>query len=199
MESSVSNRSVSGLLCPRLQGLMAPVDQVVHVLEQLWPGHHVWCGVWRDEVWASALRVSTSLLAHVLACAGELVLQLSADGEILSNASFFSQGTLFFQANEGRGPLLPGLELAVAPFRQVVHVIEQLLPCHHAWSRIWCHEVWASALRIGSDLFAHGLAVARKLVLKLHAVLEVCCKTGTVLIGGKPGRHQRCCNEQSNH
>merc|ERR1719198_1450012 len=70
--------------------------------------------------------------------------------------------------------LSPRLQLVFAPVCQVVHVCEQLVPCHHTWSRIRGDEAWASCtLRVCADLLAHVLAQARKLVLHTNAVLQV--------------------------
>merc|ERR1719310_1359500 len=66
------------LLRPRLQFTVAPFRQVVHVLKQLWPGHHSWRRIWRYEVWTSALRIGPDFLAHVHANTSELILQLRA-------------------------------------------------------------------------------------------------------------------------
>ena len=50
--------------------------------QELLPSHDAWSGVWRNEGWAlAALRVRADLLAHVLADAGELVLQTLVSGD----------------------------------------------------------------------------------------------------------------------
>merc|ERR1719422_1094872 len=70
----------------------------------------------------------------------------------------------------------PTLQLVLAPGNQIVHVRKQLFPCHDSWSRIWLHEIRAlRTLGISSNLLAHGLTDASKLVLELHAVLQLLC------------------------
>merc|ERR1719235_441279 len=72
------------------------------------------------------------------------------------------------------GGRLPSLDHVVAPIRQVVHVLQKLVPGHHARCRVGGHEVWAArALRVGAHLLAHVLADARELVLHLGAVLAL--------------------------
>merc|ERR1719272_168230 len=72
--------------CPTLQLACTPLAQVVHVLEELWPGHDAWCRIRGDKVWASALGVRADLFAHVLAESGQLVLKLHAVLEVLGEA-----------------------------------------------------------------------------------------------------------------
>merc|ERR1719499_1693101 len=75
---------------------------------------------------------------------------------------------------EGRRLLVPALELILAPIDQVVHVLEQLCPCHDAWGGIWRDEIFAlRAVGICTDLLAHLFADASKLGLELHAMLQV--------------------------
>merc|ERR1740121_3074338 len=60
--------------------------------------------------------------------------------------------------------LFPSPQLVDAPFTQVVHVLQELRPGHHAGSRVWSHEARARpALGIGTHLLAHVLANAGKL------------------------------------
>jgi len=160
---------------------MAPIRQVVHVLQKLFPGHHAWGRVGGDEVWAArALWVGAHLLAHVLADARELVLHLGAVLQVLCGARLAVLGDLeilrvrYHRLLERRCLLGPGLQLLMAPIRQVVHVLQKLFPGHHAWGRVGGDEVWAArALWVGAHLLAHVLADARKLVLQRHPMLEV--------------------------
>merc|ERR1719316_733016 len=91
------------LLAPRLQLVLAPVRQVVHVCEQLIPGHHTWGGIRRHEAWACrTLRVCTNLLAHVLTEACELILQLCAVLQVLRCAGLLVLGVLHVEHGRGR-------------------------------------------------------------------------------------------------
>merc|ERR1740117_1459794 len=82
----------AGLMCsascsgPVLQQAAAPLAQVVHVLIELWPGHHTWGRIWCHVVGALALRSGADLLAHVLAKACKLVLQLNAMLDVFAEA-----------------------------------------------------------------------------------------------------------------
>merc|ERR1719261_1633454 len=70
--------------------------------------------------------------------------------------------------------LSPCLELLMAPVREVVHVLKELLPGHDPWRGVGGHEVWATAaLRVGADLLAHVLADRSELVLELRAAPQV--------------------------
>jgi len=162
-----------GPLLPALDHVVAPVREVVHVLQELIPSHHAWRRVGLDEVGAvGALRVSAHLLTHVLAGAREHVLQLGAVLEVLRGARLAVLGDLRTLRIEGhrllerRGPLLPPLNHVVAPVREVVHVLQKLIPSHHAWRRVRSHEVGATrALRVSAHLLTHVLADASELVL----------------------------------
>merc|ERR1740130_464516 len=107
------------LLCPTLQLTMSPLRQVIHMLEQLWPSHDTWCGIWGDEIRASAFWECSDLLAHVNADTGKLVLELRTMLEVLRKASLLGLRTL-----DERCLLSPTLQLTMAPLRQVVHVLE---------------------------------------------------------------------------
>merc|ERR1719389_1262012 len=163
-------------LAPRLELTMAPLGEVVHVLEELVPGHDTWSGIWRHEARARALGVGTDLLAHVLASTGELVLDLRTALLLLCNASLLlalcQRHVLNTLLDQGLGRCSPGLELTVAPLGEVVHVLEELVPSHDTWNGIWRHEARASALRVCANLLAHVFASTCELVLKLSAVLE---------------------------
>merc|ERR1719198_2701214 len=76
----------------------------------------------------------------------------------------------------------PCFQLAVAPLRQIVHVLKQLRPCHDAWCRIWGNKVWASALGESTNLLAHVNTDTSKLVLHLHAMAEILCKAGLLAL-----------------
>merc|ERR1719310_671376 len=76
----------------------------------------------------------------------------------------------------------PRLQLTMSPLRQVVHVLEQLWPSHHAWSRVWRYEVRASAFGVGADLLAHVYADSSELVLNLHAVGKVLCEASLFVL-----------------
>jgi len=162
-----------GLLAPPLELVPAPINKVVHVLQELIPRHHAWRRVGLDEVGAvGALRVSAHLLTHVLAGAREHVLQLGAVLEVLRGARVAVLRDLRVLRIEGhrllerRGPLLPPLNHVVAPVREVVHVLQKLIPSHHAWRRVRSHEVGATrALRVSAHLLTHVLADASELVL----------------------------------
>merc|ERR1740121_1784858 len=79
-----------GLRLPALDRLLAPLDQVVHVLEKFLPSHDPGRGVRGDEVWAlCAFRVGADLFAHVLADARQLVLDLGAMLQVLRGACLF--------------------------------------------------------------------------------------------------------------
>merc|ERR1719231_291956 len=83
------------LLAPCFQLVLAPVRQVVHVREQLIPGHHTRGGIRRHEARACCtLRVCANLLAHVLTEACELVLQLCTVLQVLRCASLLFLGVL---------------------------------------------------------------------------------------------------------
>merc|ERR1719183_159190 len=161
---------LASLLRPRLDLTVAPLGEVVHVGQEFLPGHDAWSRIWSDECWAlAALWVCADLLAHVLADAGKLVLQLGTAGEVLGHA-----GLLGGLGLQGGCLLGPRLDLTVAPLGEVVHVRQELLPGHDAWSGVWGDEGWAlAALRVGADLLAHVLAHAGKLVLHLRAALLV--------------------------
>jgi len=78
----------ASLRVPALELILAPIDQVVHVLEQLRPSHDAWGGVWRGEALAlRALGIRTNLLAHLLTDASELGLDLHAIAHIGCHAS----------------------------------------------------------------------------------------------------------------
>jgi len=49
-----------------LQEARAPLAQVVHVLQKLWPSHHPRGSIWLNEVGALTLWVGADLLAHIL-------------------------------------------------------------------------------------------------------------------------------------
>merc|ERR1719440_1540891 len=72
-----------------------------------------------------------------------------------------------------RGTCTPCLQLTVAPFGQVVHVLEQFRPSHHAGCSIWLHKVWASALGVCTNFLAHLFTLSRKLVLNCDADLHI--------------------------
>jgi len=62
----------------------------------------------------------------------------------------------------------------MAPIREVVHVLQELLPSHHPWRGIRWHKACAlGAVRVLANLLAHLLAQARKLVLNLGTTLEI--------------------------
>merc|ERR1719393_36907 len=122
--------------------------------------------------------------------------------EVLSKAGFLVLRTLLMHTCEGQlGALLqlrcrlgPSLQFPVAPLRQVVHVLKQLGPGHHARSRVWRYEVRASALGMGADLLAHVHANTSKLVLKLRTVLQVschACRIGARRLSDNPCGRQR--------
>merc|ERR1719168_514110 len=73
--------------------------------------------------------------------------------------------------------LCPSLQLTMAPFRQIVHVLEKLGPSHHTRCGIGLHEIRASALRVSTDFFAHVHTYSCELVLKLASMLEIFCCT----------------------
>jgi len=156
-----------GPLLPALDHVVAPVREVVHVLQELIPSHHAWRRVGLDEVGAvGALRVSANLLAHVLTGAREHVLQLSAVLEVLRGARLAVLRVEGRSLLELRGLLAPPLELVPAPINKVVHVLQKLIPSHHAWRRVRSHEVGATrALRVSAHLLTHVLADASELVL----------------------------------
>merc|ERR1740121_3585293 len=89
---------------------------------------------------------------------------------------------------------LPALDGLLAPFHEVVHVLQELLPRHDARRGVRRDEVGAlGALGVCTDLLAHLLADGRELVLKLRTVLEVlrnacllamCHLNGTLLEDG---------------
>merc|ERR1719401_3112213 len=81
-------------LRPCLQLTMAPLRQIVHVLQELRPSHHTWCRIWRHEVRASALRECANFFAHVYADPSELVLYLHTMGNIKSQARLLRLRTL---------------------------------------------------------------------------------------------------------
>jgi len=178
---------------------MAPIRQVVHVLQKLFPGHHARGRVGGHEVWAArALRVGAHLLAHVLADARELVLHLGAVLQVLRGARLAVLGDLevlrvrYHRLLERRSLLGPGLQLLMAPIRQVVHVLQKLFPGHHARGRVGGHEVWAArALRVGAHLLAHVLADARELVLQRYPVLKVLSGARLAALDGLHVEH-RC-------
>merc|ERR1719370_1266083 len=95
--------------------------------------------------------------------------------QILRAASLLLLDTRILRGSlDGRGCLPPVLERVLAPRHQVVHVLEQLVPGHHAWRAVWLHELRAlRALRVGAHLLAHVLADARELVLQLRAMRQV--------------------------
>merc|ERR1719440_1137233 len=76
----------------------------------------------------------------------------------------------------------PSLQLTVAPLRQVVHVLKQFWPRHHTWCRVGCHKVGASALGKGANFLAHVNTHSGKLVLQLHAVLQVLSKASLLAL-----------------
>merc|ERR1719168_178502 len=76
--------------------------------------------------------------------------------------------------------LCPSLQLTMAPFRQIVHVLEKLGPSHYAGCGVGLHEIRASALRVSTNLFAHVHAHSSELVLKLTSMLEILSGTGSV-------------------
>merc|ERR1719272_1369586 len=90
LEQVLGHRHLDELCClgvPIFDHAIAPLDQVVHVLEELIPGHDTRGGVRRHEAWAlGALWVGADLLAHVLADACELVLKLSTVLHVLAGA-----------------------------------------------------------------------------------------------------------------
>merc|ERR1740125_17095 len=87
LEQVLGHRHLDELCClgvPILDHALAPLDQVVHVLEELIPGHDTRGGVWGHEAWAlGALWVRADLLAHVLADACELVLDSHTVGHVV--------------------------------------------------------------------------------------------------------------------
>merc|ERR1719265_1648743 len=68
---------------------------------------------------------------------------------------------------------LPRLQLTMAPFGEVVHMLQELWPGHDTRGGIWCNKVWAGAFREGANLLAHVDANTSQLVLQLHTALEV--------------------------
>merc|ERR1740121_2675421 len=85
--TSLADLEDGGLGLPALDGFLAPLHEVVHVLQELLPRHDSRRGVRRDEVGAlSALGVGADLLAHLLADGRELVLKLRTVLEVLSGA-----------------------------------------------------------------------------------------------------------------
>merc|ERR1719454_1212185 len=87
----------------------------------------------------------------------------------------------------------PSLELTVAPFRQVVHVLKQFRPSHDTWCCVWSHKVRASAFWESSNLLAHVDANTSKLVLKLRSMLQVLSHACFVSIACRqPRRRKRC-------
>jgi len=62
----------------------------------------------------------------------------------------------------------------MAPIREVVHVLKELLPCHHPWCGIGRHKACTlGAIRVLSNLLAHLLTETCKLVLHLCTTLEI--------------------------
>ena len=55
------------------------------------------------------------------------------------------------------------LQLTMAPLRQVVHVLEQLRPCHHARRGVWGHEVY-DGTTVKGDYVLHDQDI-----VELHA------------------------------
>merc|ERR1712232_446436 len=156
----------TSLRMPALDCVCTPVDQIVHVLQELIPGHDTWSGIRWGEARARALGVSTDLLAHVLADSCNLVL----DGGTMNQGLLLARHALQLLLNQSTSSCGPGFDLPVAPLREVVHVLEELLPGHHSWSRIRSDEIWAATAQwVCSKLLAHVLAKARKLVLHLGA------------------------------
>mmetsp|Transcript_133191 Transcript_133191/g.426067 ORF Transcript_133191/g.426067 Transcript_133191/m.426067 type:complete len:249 (+) Transcript_133191:190-936(+) len=148
-----------------------------HCSKRLIPSHHAWRLVRLHKVRVqSALGIGTDLCNEVLSDDRELVLELSTASNLLDTACGFA---LLLLASLQRGSrLAPDLQLVLAPTYQVVHVLQQLIPSHHAWCLVRLHEVRAlSALGVGADLLAHVLADARKLVLKLGTVGSICSST----------------------
>merc|ERR1719384_3036768 len=165
------------LLAPALQLVAAPSHEIVHVLEQLAPGHHTWGRVWLDEVWAlRTLWVGIDLLTHVLADRRHLVLKHRAKLQILRHACLLvcrlpkhrqDHVLALLQCNR---LIAPALQLVMAPCHEIVHVLEQLAPGHHPWGRVWLDKVRAlRTLWVGIDLLTHVLADRRHLVLKDRA------------------------------
>jgi len=170
------NLQLGSLFCPSLELAMTPLRQIVQVLKQLWPSHDTWSRVWGDEVGASAFGERTNLLAHVNANSSELILQQRPVLQVSCGAS----GSFDLQL----GSLaIPSLELAMTPLGQVVHVLEQFWPSHDTRRGVWSNKVWASALREGADLFAHVDAHSGKLILHMHAVLQVLNKASLFALG----------------
>merc|ERR1719375_401068 len=61
----------------------------------------------------------------------------------------------------------------MTPLGEVVHVLEELIPSHHARGGIRGNKVWASAFGEGTDLLAHVHAHASNLVLHLGTLLLI--------------------------
>merc|ERR1719468_139108 len=157
------------LSMPVLDLVLAPCDEVVHVLEQLLPGHHSWSVVWLHEIRALvALGVSADLLAHVLANLREFVLKTSTNLGLLGRACLLTDDCLLGDALlQCRRLRMPTLQLVLAPRNQIVHMFQQFRPGHDAWCRVWFNELWAlGTLWVRTDLFAHVLADACQLVLE---------------------------------
>merc|ERR1740125_18794 len=108
LEQVLGHRHLDELCClgvPILDHALAPLDQVVHVLEELIPGHDTRRGVRGHEAWAlGALWVRADLLAHVLADACEPVLDRGTVLEVVS------QARAFLGLDELGGLALPALD-----------------------------------------------------------------------------------------
>jgi len=145
---------------PSLDLVLAPADQVVHVLQQLVPGHDARRGVGLHELGAlGALGVGADLLAHVLADAGQLVLHLHTPHDVEDFGRHDRALLVALVRLQSRGLLVPSLDLVLAPADQVVHVLQQLVPGHDARRGVGLHELGAlGALGVGADLLAHLLA-----------------------------------------
>merc|ERR1740121_2753418 len=142
--TSLADLEHGGLGLPALDGLLAPLHEVVHVLQELLPRHDARRGVRRDEVGAlGALGVCTDLLAHLLADGRELVLKLRTVLEVLGGTRFFAvsylNGTLLEDGSLG----LPALDGLLAPLHKVIHVLQELLPRHDARRGVRRDEVGA--------------------------------------------------------
>jgi len=156
---------------PVLELSCTPINQIVHVLEELVPCEHTWSGIWCNKTWASALGVGTNLLAHILTDSRELVLHCCFHVLLL----FLARQCFDVFLNESLRTGAPGFELIMAPGRKIVHMLQELLPRHDSRSRIGSRKVWASTTHwVCSKLLTHILTETCQLVLHLGPHLQCC-------------------------
>lgn len=82
-------------------------------------------------------------------------------------------GRLRPQRLQLRGLPAPALDAVPAPRAQVAHVLQQLVPRHHAGRAVSGRELRALAGGLRLHRLAHVIAEARQLVLDQHAALEI--------------------------